>query len=96
MSPTLSAAPDLLERSGELADIAHLIEGAIAGSGGTALVMGEAGIGKTSLLDAAADLARSYGVRVLRAVENHHRVGFNVVRDATTAGINRASSRGTT
>src|SRR3954447_5676783 len=39
----------------------------VMGSGGSALLSGDAGIGKSTLLDAAAEEARRRGVRVLRA-----------------------------
>lgn len=45
----------LVGRSGELAELVRLVGGALQGRGALALVSGEAGIGKTSLLDALLD-----------------------------------------
>ena len=45
-------APDLLERQAELRALGAAVERAAAGHGSTALVLGEAGIGKTSLIQA--------------------------------------------
>ena len=56
----------LLGRDKELAVIGGFVD-EIADGGGTLLLSGEPGIGKTALLDAAAGLAAASGVRVLRA-----------------------------
>jgi DNA-binding CsgD family transcriptional regulator/tetratricopeptide (TPR) repeat protein len=56
----------LIGRRGELATIRGLIERART-DGEACLVFGEPGVGKTVLLDAAADVAASAGVCVLRA-----------------------------
>jgi DNA-binding CsgD family transcriptional regulator len=56
----------LIGRRGELATIRGLIERART-DGEARLVVGEPGVGKTVLLDAAADIAASAGVCVLRA-----------------------------
>ncbi|MCH5676884.1 helix-turn-helix transcriptional regulator [Streptomyces gilvus] len=61
------AAPDLLGREAELSTLARIVDQ--AWENGTAVLMrGEAGIGKSSLLRAAADLARAAGFLVLEAV----------------------------
>ena len=58
--------PDLLERQKELRTLASLVERAVSGRGSTALVVGDAGIGKTSLVrELLASLPRD--VRVLAA-----------------------------
>lgn len=67
MSIAPTAGLPLLERVEELQTIADLIDGAVAGAGGNAVVDGEAGIGQTALLDAAAGQAMDRGARVLRA-----------------------------
>lgn len=58
----------LLERDAELAALSALLARAAAGKGGAALVEGEAGIGKSSLIDTVSDAAADAGFRVLRAV----------------------------
>ena len=55
----------MLEREHELAEIDALLNDAVAGSGRLLVVAGEAGIGKSTLLRAAA--ARAAGLRVLTA-----------------------------
>jgi DNA-binding CsgD family transcriptional regulator len=62
--PGRSTAP--LGRDGELARIRSFLDRA-ATDGGALLLFGEAGVGKTVLLNAAADLASLDGTRVLRA-----------------------------
>lgn len=57
----------LLERDAELPRLAALVDGVLAGAGGRAVVHGEAGVGKTRLLQHARELARERGVDVLEA-----------------------------
>ena len=57
----------LLEREAELATIGATLDAARGGSGQILTIEGEAGAGKTSLLDAAGRLAAEGGMRVLRA-----------------------------
>ena len=52
-------APNLLERQAELHALGAAVERAAAGHGSTALVLGEAGIGKTSLIQAFLAATRS-------------------------------------
>jgi DNA-binding CsgD family transcriptional regulator len=60
---TVLSAADLLGRQAELAGLTELL----GGPGGTALVvLGEAGSGKTALLEAAVALGADHGIRVLR------------------------------
>lgn len=72
----------LLERSAELAELWQVVEAARAGAGGVAVVEGEAGIGKTSLLELTAARAGECGVRVLRARGTvlEHEYGYGIVR----------------
>src|SRR3954469_4537829 len=56
----------LIGRRGELATVRALVERARS-SGEALLIIGEPGVGKTMLLDAAADMASSAGACVLRA-----------------------------
>ncbi|MGE5636879.1 MAG: ATP-binding protein [Nocardioidaceae bacterium] len=57
----------LLERDAELVALAARVDAARAGSGALLVTEGPAGIGKTSLLAATADVARQGGMTVLRA-----------------------------
>jgi predicted ATPase len=71
MSPTLAAKAGadagLVERERELGLIGELLGGASRGRGALVLVEGEAGIGKSELLAAAAERARAGGLTVLAA-----------------------------
>lgn len=58
----------MLEREGEHATLAALVEGASRGEGAVAMVQGDAGIGKTALLHRARELAVAAGLRPLAAV----------------------------
>ena len=57
----------LLEREAELEQIGDALHAAAAGSGGVLVIEGAAGIGKSSLIGEAADLAEARGMAVLRA-----------------------------
>ena len=72
----------LLERSAELEELSALLDAAAAGHGGLLVIRGEAGIGKTRLLDAASGLARARGMTVLtaRGGELERDFGYGVVR----------------
>ncbi|MEY9839787.1 DNA-binding CsgD family transcriptional regulator [Streptacidiphilus sp. EB103A] len=67
----------LVGRARELGVLQGFVD-AVAADGGSLLVVGEAGMGKTSLLDAAAAHAAELGIRVLRAsgVEFEAEVSF--------------------
>lgn len=67
----------LVGRDGELAALAVFLEEAAAG-GSAVLVTGEAGVGKTALLDATAALAADLSMRVVRGggVEYETDIGF--------------------
>ena len=58
--------PELLERGAELEAIGGAADDAVDGRGGALLFAGEAGLGKTSLVAAAAARGRERGMRVLR------------------------------
>lgn len=64
MTATVGAA-ELLERDGDLAVLTAALARAADGDGGVAIVSGEAGIGKTTLLEAFASQARERKARVL-------------------------------
>jgi DNA-binding CsgD family transcriptional regulator len=68
--------PALYGRAGQLAAIDRLLEGMCSGQAGALVLRGEAGIGKTTLLDAAQEKAS--GARVLRvtAVESEAELPF--------------------
>lgn len=70
----------LLERATELAAIDRALEAAQAGSTQTVVVRGEPGIGKSSLLAAAAERATASGFEVRRAT-------FTVVSPQTSNGL---------
>ena len=57
----------LLGRDAELGRVRRLLDDARGGAGGGLLVLGEPGIGKTALLEAAAGAGSDAGFRVLRA-----------------------------
>ena len=57
----------LLEREAELEQIGRALRTAASGAGGVVVIEGAAGIGKSSLLAAAAELAEAEGMAVLRA-----------------------------
>ncbi|MFF3460688.1 ATP-binding protein [Streptomyces sp. NPDC002730] len=61
-----AVAAKLIGRSAELDRLGTLMEVAASGRGQAALIEGEAGVGKTALLNAAAAYARNMGMRVRR------------------------------
>jgi DNA-binding CsgD family transcriptional regulator/mono/diheme cytochrome c family protein len=63
----LTVADRLLERARELGTLAELVRTASQGAGAAAIVEGEAGIGKSALLAAAAEHAAASGMAVLTA-----------------------------
>ena len=62
-----SVTQPLLEREAELQVVARRLDAVPAGQGALLVIEGPAGIGKTSLLEAAAEAARARGMAVLRA-----------------------------
>jgi hypothetical protein len=71
-------------REAELRVAADLIGGLARGAGGALIISGEAGIGKSALLAAAAELATASGTRVLSATGGRGR-GEAPVRGAAPA-----------
>lgn len=68
MQAAPTAGPDgLLEREPDLAALRETLEKAATGEGRLVLIEGEAGIGKTALLEVLADEASRRGARVLQA-----------------------------
>jgi DNA-binding CsgD family transcriptional regulator len=72
----MPATTALLERDDEIEAIGLALDAAVAGGGGLLAIEGEAGIGKTSLLDATAELAVERGMSVLRARGGEHERDF--------------------
>ena len=72
----------LVEREAQLQLVGERWSAAAAGHGSVVCVTGEAGIGKTALLEAAGRAAADAGARVLRAAggELEHDLAFSVVR----------------
>ena len=72
----------LLEREPELESLWSLVEAARERRGAAVIVEGEAGIGKTSLLEETAARAGESGARVLRArgAALERAFGFGIVR----------------
>ena len=81
MGPTglIRASTALVGRERECAEIERLLENAVAGESGTLVVRGEAGIGKTALLEYAAE--RAGEMLVLRAT------GVEAESDLAFAGV---------
>ena len=99
--------PELLSRRGELAAVSELLSQAQAGSSGVLVVRGEAGIGKTALLDHALEVATGSGFRVQSAAAAesesqfafaglHQLCGPLLDRAAALPGPQRSSSRSRT
>src|SRR5437764_2052994 len=94
----VSAAPDLLEREGELAQLGALVDAAREGAGRLVLVEGGAGIGKTRLLAAARGRGAEAGMEVLhaRGGELEREFPFGIVRqlfERTLVGVRKAERR---
>src|SRR5579875_2812857 len=64
---SVRAAPELLEREGEIGALVSLLERGRAGSGGTLMIEGEPGVGKTALLRYGCRHAAAAGMTVLQA-----------------------------
>src|SRR5213083_1515188 len=93
----VSAAPDLLEREGELAQLGALVDAAREGAGRLVLVEGGAGIGKTRLA-AARGRGAEAGMEVLhaRGGELEREFPFGIVRqlfEPTLVGVRKAERR---
>jgi DNA-binding CsgD family transcriptional regulator len=84
----------LLERDADLARLEGLIGQAAGGEGRLVLVEGEAGIGKTALLDAAADVARRAEMETLAAhgTELEREFAWGVARQLYEPALRSAST----
>ncbi|MBD0338594.1 MAG: AAA family ATPase [Thermoleophilia bacterium] len=86
----LAASPDrVLERTSELATLSELVEAAAAGSGRFAVVLGEAGIGKTTLVRELRHAAEAHAMDVLQARggELEHEFSYGIARQLFEARI---------
>lgn len=83
----------LLERESDLDELGRIIDGALRGHGRVVLVEGDAGIGKTRLLQAACEIAAGRGFTCLRARagELEHGFAFGCVRQLLEPTVRRAS-----
>ncbi|MBL7498016.1 helix-turn-helix transcriptional regulator [Frankia nepalensis] len=90
----MRGAADLVERVTECDVLGRAHQDAAAASGRLVLVEGPAGIGKTSLLAHAADLARSTGDLVLtaRADELERQLSLGVVRQLLGPAVDRGNA----
>ncbi|NMO56853.1 AAA family ATPase [Actinoplanes sp. TBRC 11911] len=77
------ATPRIVGRDAELRMILQTVRAAKRGRGGSLLIVGDPGIGKTILLDAAGDMAMADGLLVLRAA------GVEFEADISFAGLNQ-------
>ncbi|MBW0134417.1 helix-turn-helix transcriptional regulator [Pseudonocardia abyssalis] len=86
--------PELLERDHETGCVRRLVDAAASSAGGLLVIEGDAGIGKTGLVRAAATLAAERDVRVLgaRGAELEQDLAFGMVRELLGAA---ASEPGT-
>lgn len=82
----------VLEREGELTAIAAALDGAVAGNGSLLVAEGPAGIGKSTLLDAAVSMAAERGMGILQARGGvlEQRVEFGIVRQLVERELVRA------
>ena len=87
------SAERLLEREPELAAIGDALDEARGGRGRVVLVEAPAGLGKTSLLDAAAAIAAGAGFKVLRARDSEleRDFAYGAVRQLLEPVVARAS-----
>ena len=85
----------LYERGAELSELEAAVQAARDGHGSLQAIVGAAGIGKTSLLQATCRSARSAGLTVLtaRAGELERDFSFGVVRDLLGPGVRDPADR---
>jgi DNA-binding CsgD family transcriptional regulator len=79
----------LVGRAGERAAIDGLLHGARGGSSGVLVLRGPAGIGKTSLLDAAVASAKDFGSSRVAGVESEIALGFAAVHQLVLPFLDR-------
>jgi DNA-binding CsgD family transcriptional regulator len=81
----------LVDRERELAAIDGLLDGARRGSSGVLVLRGVAGIGKTSLLDAAVAKAKDFESSCVAGVESEIALGFAAVHQLVHRFLDRVS-----
>jgi DNA-binding CsgD family transcriptional regulator/predicted negative regulator of RcsB-dependent stress response len=88
-SPEKNPTPALFERDQELAALQQALAAAERGAGSRVLIEGPAGIGKSRLLAAAADLGRTRGFTVLagRGIELERDTPFAVAADLFVSAL---------
>ena len=88
------SSSELIERDAETAALGTLLDGARAGRGGTALVAGPPGAGKSRLLAAAREAAAEAEMRVLsaRGSELEQSYAFGVARQLLPGRLHEASA----
>jgi DNA-binding CsgD family transcriptional regulator len=82
----------LVGRTSEQAELGRLVEQARHGRSGVLVVRGEAGIGKTALLDAAASSATGFDVVRLVGIESEMRLGFAALHQLLTPFLDRTDA----
>src|SRR3984957_1280164 len=82
------AAFRLRGRQSQIAELGELLDAVHAGRGGTVLVTGPGGMGKTALLDIAGHMARDRGIRVFRGAADAaaRAIPFGPLFEALVAG----------
>jgi predicted ATPase len=83
--PSPAAAPRLLEREAALAAVDGLLERARAGEGGALFVLGDAGAGKTSILEAARRAATGFAAGEGRGSVVEASLPFGILEQALAA-----------
>lgn len=83
----------LVGREAELAHLTTLVDDVVKGHGRAVLMRGEAGIGKSALLDASRSAARDRGLRVLwvAGIESEAELAFSALYDLLRPVISRRS-----
>jgi DNA-binding CsgD family transcriptional regulator len=91
---TVLRCPVIVGRAEELAEARRLVAAAASGRGGALAVVGEAGVGKTRLLDAAASAATDAGLLVLggRAVQGGG--SYRAIAEAVVGRLDAPAVRG--
>jgi DNA-binding CsgD family transcriptional regulator len=90
-----AAGRQLLGRSSQLSELVDALQAVVGGMGGSFLVEGEAGIGKTSLLEEALEAAGRLGLQVFRAAaeELERRRPFGAILDCLGIDWTAADAR---
>ena len=84
----------LIERAGELGAIEHAVAGLAGGIGSVVVVEATAGLGKTALLERAAELAATAGcvVRLASPDPGERQFAFGVIRTLPEAPVRDAAA----